>query len=51
MNVAKYEHIKNKDIYYKILKSGMFWVLFPELQGCYEDDMKYIRSLEIFNNN
>jgi hypothetical protein len=47
MNTSKYKHIKNKENYYKIVKLGVFWVLFPELQGCYEDDMRYIKNLEV----
>lgn len=33
-----YEQIKTKENYYKLLGSGMFWELYPELNGIWEED-------------
>jgi hypothetical protein len=33
-----YDNIKNKDNYDKILKSGMFWEVYPELTGDWNVD-------------
>ena len=34
----KYQHIKNKQNYDKLLNSGMFWEFHPELTGIWNDD-------------
>jgi hypothetical protein len=38
----KYKKIKSKKNYNLLLKSGMFWEIFPELSGNYEEDKKII---------
>lgn len=38
----KYNKIKSQEDYTKLLNSGMFWELFPELTGSWEEDKKVI---------
>ena len=37
-----YEHIKEREDYDLLLKSGMFWEFHPELTGVWEEDKKLI---------
>jgi hypothetical protein len=39
-----YDHIKTKENYDKLLKSGMFWEFHPELSGNWEIDKKLINK-------
>ncbi len=44
-----------KDAYFKLLKSGMFWELYPELTGDYEEDKdfwfeEYVEQMERMEN-
>lgn len=38
----KYQKIENKEDYYKLLNSGMFFEFYPELSGSYEKDIVII---------
>jgi hypothetical protein len=47
---------KAKKAYDMLLKSGMFWEMYPELTGIYEEDQdfwfeEYMEQMEIMNNN
>ena len=41
----KYKNINTKENYDKLLKSGMFWVAYPELSGNWIEDEKLIIGL------
>lgn len=47
--MANYEKIKTKDNYIFILKSGMFWELYPELTGNWDEDRKIINPEHIYD--
>ena len=36
--MSKIEHIQTKEHYDLLLKSGMFWEIYPELSGDWEKD-------------
>tara|TARA_R110002167_G_scaffold226065_1_gene431279 strand:- start:980 stop:1108 length:129 start_codon:yes stop_codon:yes gene_type:complete len=40
----KYKHIKTKENYDKLLKSGMFWEFHPELSGNWDKDKSVINK-------
>jgi len=45
----RYQNIKTKENYDKLLKSGMFWEFHPELTGDWNKDKEVINKLSIHN--
>jgi len=43
--MEKYNNIKTEREYNLLLKSGMFWVAYPELSGEWPKDKKIINKL------
>ena len=40
----KYKHIRKKELYKLLLKTGILWVLYPELTGEWKKDKKIIKG-------
>jgi hypothetical protein len=48
--IEKWDKLKSEEGYNKLLESGMFFEIFPELTGGYKEDWKLIHDTEIVDS-